>query len=75
MDRFRLLLGEIVFHRDDCSVGSGAHGFAEQCDHLLPGHPDLHVASGMPEELIDLANDRLARINTAYEEIMRERVL
>ena len=38
-------------------------------------HPDIHIASGMPEELIDIANDRLARINAAYEEIARERVL
>jgi DnaJ like chaperone protein len=38
-------------------------------------HPDVHIAGGMPEELIDIANDRLARINAAYEEIARERVL
>jgi DnaJ like chaperone protein len=38
-------------------------------------HPDLHLAEGMPEELIDLANERLARINAAYDEIARERGL
>jgi DnaJ like chaperone protein len=38
-------------------------------------HPDVHIAGGMPEELIDLANERLARINAAYDEIARERVL
>lgn len=38
-------------------------------------HPDLHLAEGMPEELIDLANERLAKINAAYDEIARERGL
>jgi DnaJ like chaperone protein len=38
-------------------------------------HPDVHIAGGMPEELIDIATERLARINAAYEEIARERVL
>jgi DnaJ like chaperone protein len=38
-------------------------------------HPDVHIAAGMPEELIGIANERLARINAAYEEIARERVL
>jgi DnaJ like chaperone protein len=38
-------------------------------------HPDRHIAAGMPEELIDIATERLARINAAYEEIARERRL
>ena len=38
-------------------------------------HPDVHIANGMPEELIDIATERLAQINAAYEEIARERVL
>jgi DnaJ like chaperone protein len=38
-------------------------------------HPDIHIAGGLPEELIDLANERLARINAAYDEIARERVM
>ena len=34
-------------------------------------HPDLLIAQGMPQELIDLANDKLAAINGAYETIRR----
>jgi DnaJ like chaperone protein len=38
-------------------------------------HPDIHIAGGMPEEMIDVATDRLAAINAAYDEIARERRL
>jgi DnaJ like chaperone protein len=38
-------------------------------------HPDRHIAQGMPEELIDIATERLARINAAYDEIALERGL
>jgi DnaJ like chaperone protein len=38
-------------------------------------HPDIHIAAGMPEELIDIATDRLAQINAAYERIALERGL
>ncbi len=34
-------------------------------------HPDKQVASGMPEELVIIASDRLARINAAYNEIVK----
>jgi DnaJ like chaperone protein len=34
-------------------------------------HPDKQVASGMPEELVIIASDRLARINAAYSEIVK----
>ncbi|RMD65368.1 MAG: molecular chaperone DjiA, partial [Alphaproteobacteria bacterium] len=34
-------------------------------------HPDRLVAQGMPEEFIALANERLATINAAYEQIQR----
>jgi len=36
-------------------------------------HPDKHIAAGMPEEFIELANDKLASINTAYDKIEKER--
>ncbi len=41
------------------------------CEH----HPDRLIAEGMPQEFIDLANDKLATINGAYERIRRERGL
>lgn len=36
-------------------------------------HPDLLVAQGMPQEFIDLANEKLATINTAYDRIEQAR--
>lgn len=38
-------------------------------------HPDTLMAKGMPEEFIELANEKLARINDAYDRIKRERGL
>jgi DnaJ like chaperone protein len=35
-------------------------------------HPDKHVASGMPQELILIATERLARINEAFDRIKKE---
>jgi DnaJ like chaperone protein len=35
-------------------------------------HPDRHIAAGVPEELVTLANERLQRINEAYGRIMKE---
>lgn len=35
-------------------------------------HPDRHIAAGMPEELVAIANQRLQRINEAYSRIMKE---
>jgi DnaJ like chaperone protein len=37
-------------------------------------HPDKHVASGMPEELVLIATERLARINEAFDRIKKEAV-
>jgi DnaJ like chaperone protein len=34
-------------------------------------HPDKQIAAGVPEEMVELASDRLARINVAYEEVMK----
>lgn len=36
-------------------------------------HPDRHVAAGLPEEMVEIATDRLQRINAAYDRIMKER--
>jgi DnaJ like chaperone protein len=38
-------------------------------------HPDKLMADGMPEEFIAAANDRLARINAAYDVMARARGL
>ncbi|MCP4329379.1 MAG: DnaJ domain-containing protein [Alphaproteobacteria bacterium] len=36
-------------------------------------HPDTLVAQGMPQEFIDLANDKLATINGAWDRVSKER--
>ena len=36
-------------------------------------HPDQLVARGVPEEFVVIANERLARINDAYDRIQKER--
>jgi DnaJ like chaperone protein len=38
-------------------------------------HPDVHIAAGMPAEMVAIANQRLAAINTAWKEIAKERRL
>ena len=38
-------------------------------------HPDKLIADGMPEEFVAAANDRLARINAAYDALARQRSL
>ena len=34
-------------------------------------HPDIQIAAGVPQEMVRLATDRLARINAAYGELER----
>ncbi len=36
-------------------------------------HPDRLIARGVPEDFVDLANQKLAAINAAYDVIVRER--
>ncbi len=36
-------------------------------------HPDMQTARGVPKELVDMATRKLASINSAYEQIVRER--
>jgi DnaJ like chaperone protein len=38
-------------------------------------HPDHLMAKGMPEEFINIANEKLAAINSAYDKIAKERGL
>jgi DnaJ like chaperone protein len=42
---------------------------------VAENHPDKHVAAGMPEEFIELANEKIAAINEAYDQIAKERGL
>ena len=38
-------------------------------------HPDRLIAQGMPQEFIDLANEKLAKINAAYDRVAKDRGL
>lgn len=40
---------------------------------VAENHPDKHIAQGMPEEFIELANEKIAAINEAYDRIAKER--
>jgi DnaJ like chaperone protein len=35
-------------------------------------HPDKHIAEGMPQELVLIATERMARINEAFDRIKKE---
>ncbi len=35
-------------------------------------HPDRHIAAGVPEEMVELATERLQKINEAYDRIMEK---
>ncbi len=38
-------------------------------------HPDTLIAKGMPQEFIDVANQKMASINAAYDQVSKERAL
>lgn len=38
-------------------------------------HPDRHIAAGVPEEMIEIATERLQKVNEAYDRIAGERGL
>ena len=40
---------------------------------IIENHPDRAIARGLPQEFIDLATDKLASINDAYDRISRRR--
>lgn len=42
---------------------------------IQENHPDRAIALGLPQEFIDLANEKLAAINDAYDQISRQRGL
>jgi DnaJ like chaperone protein len=35
-------------------------------------HPDRHIAAGVPEEMIEIATERLQKVNEAYEQIVKD---
>lgn len=39
---------------------------------VFENHPDKHIAAGMPEEFIELATEKLAHINDAFDRIEKE---
>ncbi len=40
---------------------------------MVENHPDKLVAHGLPQEMIDIANKKIAVLNEAYDEIRKER--
>ncbi|MFP6733438.1 MAG: TerB family tellurite resistance protein [Rhodospirillales bacterium] len=42
---------------------------------IKENHPDRLIAKGMPQEFIDIANEKMAAINNAYDQIEKERAL
>lgn len=40
---------------------------------VIENHPDKLMARGLPQEMIDIANKKIAAINEAYDEIKQER--
>lgn len=40
---------------------------------IRENHPDLLIAQGMPQEFVDIANEKMATINAAYDRIRQER--
>ena len=42
---------------------------------IRENHPDMLIAQGMPQEFIDVANQKMAAINAAYDRIEKERGL
>ena len=42
---------------------------------IRENHPDKLMAQGLPQEFIDLANEKMAHINAAYDRIEKERKL
>jgi DnaJ like chaperone protein len=42
---------------------------------IRENHPDKVIAQGLPREFVDLANDKLAKINSAYDDVRARRGL
>lgn len=42
---------------------------------IRENHPDTLIAQGVPQEFIDIANEKMAAINAAYDQVEKERGL
>lgn len=42
---------------------------------IVQNHPDKAIAEGLPQEFVDVANEKLAKINAAYDQIAKIRRL
>ena len=42
---------------------------------IRENHPDTVIAQGMPQEFVDLANEKMAAINAAYDTVKKQRGL
>jgi len=42
---------------------------------IRENHPDKVIAEGLPQEFVEVANDKLAKINAAYDEVVKIRGL
>ncbi|WP_373088855.1 TerB family tellurite resistance protein [Sneathiella sp.] len=42
---------------------------------IRENHPDKVIAEGLPQEFVDVANDKLAKINAAYDQVAKIRGL
>ena len=42
---------------------------------IRENHPDVLIAKGLPQDFIDLANEKMAAINAAYDRVAKERGL
>jgi DnaJ like chaperone protein len=40
---------------------------------MVENHPDKMIARGLPQEMVDIANKKIAALNEAYDEIRKER--
>ena len=79
-ERFDQVLHRHVSLRNDpyrvMGLGRGAslnEVQARRRELMREHHPDRLIARGVPPEFVRLANDRMAAINAAYDQIARER--
>ena len=49
-----------------------ASGKPEHRELVREYHPDRHIAAGVPEEMIEIATERLQKVNEAYDQIAKE---
>ena len=75
----------LSIHRSSAPSAYEIFGISADCDNqtltrrwrelVRTHHPDTLIANGMPEEFVAAANDKLARINAAYDALARQRGL